>query len=116
MRIISSVIAFLLVALFLTGCDSDNEDKTSTAPVSDTMTDTEIFLKVVHDRAPELKGVPDSNLTNLGNSLCDLLDAGGTVEDFFDITLSSGLSPNVSGTIAGAGVAAFCPKYGYLFE
>lgn len=70
-----------------------------------------VYLLALHTQEPTLTAIADGDLVDLGYAICTALDTGSSFEVVAAIGLSSGMAPEVNGTIIGGAVAAFCPDH-----
>lgn len=116
----------LSTALVLTGCAA--APSTSLAPQQEqqqqqaTPTVEDMYLQVLRATGNSyITGASDSDLIQLGHTVCEALDAGNTVEEviYYLAANSNNNDPEFArfeGQVIGAAVPAFCPEYSYQID
>ena len=77
------------------------------------------FLAVLRDMYPELNNVPDEEIMQTSNRVCNMLDDGATPEEVLFVAVASAKSEaeaEANGAIVGASVSNYCPEYAPAFE
>ena len=77
------------------------------------------FLAVLRDMYPELNDVPDEEIMQTSNRVCNMLDDGATPEEVLFVAVASAESEadaEAKGAIVGASVSNYCPEYTADFE
>jgi hypothetical protein len=122
-KFIVAVVATL--ALFTTGCTIQVESKPSDTPSASvsatpkespdtTVEDPDaLFLSVVREEYPQLKGAADADLIQIAKDACTMLGNGADTEQLFNVFGNSGNSDadEAIAFLIGAGIVAYCPEY-----
>lgn len=58
----------------------------------------------------------DAELLDLGDAICEALDAGMPLDDLMAMGLESGMDPALLGAIHGAAIGALCPEHDELIS
>lgn len=74
-----------------------------------TVSKSEVFLSVVHDKAPETIVADDELLIFIAKNTCERLESGENGMDILMSASNAGLDANTAGVVAGAGVKTYCP-------
>ncbi len=123
-------IALLLVAFFVGASSSDKQDTTPAPTPTSTWTpdpepvysDEELFLDAVSVYGNDITDyMSDSDLLEMGWTVCDVLDEGYTLDDIvneflYNSTLSTEEEFAAVGTIVGGAVVYLCPEYSYMID
>ena len=106
MKKILAALALAVLAVFSVAACGENEPP----PPSK----AELYVHVVRDNADVPAGVSNRDLVDVGHEFCHMLDEGYTMDDILYALLTEApdADPAYVGTVAGAAVGAFCPKYG----
>jgi hypothetical protein len=90
-------------------------EETSNPPVDITQFDREtvdaMFLSVVRNAAPIAQQLDDADLIGLAEGVCEALDSGVSIEEIFLLAIQEALDTDLFGSIAGAGISAYCPQH-----
>lgn len=97
----------VLAALALTGCGSDGPSQAEMERA---------LVEVINEEIPETVSVPDQDIIDLGESICDRLDAGENILSVAYSGVEAGFEPRQAGFIVGASVGALCPEHEDLVE
>lgn len=124
MRIRTTTVAALVAAaLLLTGCSSNDDDKTEAKPKpTPTVSKKTRFLTAVHDASFASwadKAPTDEELLDYPTQWCDALAAGHSVDfmfsggggDLYPIGMDWGTKEADAHELLLLGVTAYCPKY-----
>lgn len=118
-RTIVTLAAAAALAVGLTACNTAdatpvNTIGRTTAPLETTsaFSDDDLFLAVVRPEIPEAGAAHIA----VGKAVCEALDDGATLDEVFIAMISAGdhFTPEQLGTLAGAGVGAYCPEHNDL--
>ncbi|AWY07524.1 hypothetical protein SEA_LAZERLEMON_41 [Streptomyces phage LazerLemon] len=107
----------------LTGCEPGDGTEPSPEPgpavsapqsTGTALPETDLYLAAARAVAPGLETVPDSDLIELGQSVCAAFDAGATTAEIGVTMISSGLDATASGAVVGSatGASGLCPEHG----
>jgi len=113
----AQVVYALLGAVLLTGCGAQQEPQEAQptyepAVIVEQLDERDdMFLEVVREHAPSTADVSDELLIEVALQACAMLDDGYERSDLSRIARESGMSPEVHGTILGAGIAAYCREH-----
>lgn len=110
-------------ALILAGCGSKTVYVTQTTQESVIQTTTtayqpttdDIYLTVIYNEYPATRSLGDAYLIEVGNTLCDEIDAGLTLFDLSMIAVDMNIDPTMLGYITGAAISAYCPWNDWFF-
>jgi len=126
--------ALAVVSLVLAGCSTATDQSSPNPTVTKTVTaypevedstvsgksnsgGDEIYLMLVRASSPYADLFSDEELFDMGKNLCKKLDRGTTVREFVrDVVIEFGDDDDaldLISTIAGAGIAHYCPEYEY---
>lgn len=112
-RAVPALAAATVLTLGLTGCGANAPEQTAAAPAAATTsapTADDLFLAVVRDEIP---GAGAAHIA-VGKAVCEALDDGMTLDQVARTMLSAAgdqFTPAQLGTLAGAGVGAYCPEH-----
>lgn len=130
--------AFLSLVL-LTGCAGEvagqasqaKQGTSAPAPVTETTTPTPATteastpqsgysqqqgLNDLRSLTPYFDGIPDSDIFELFNSICENLDSGGTIQSVIDAGIEVGVPAGPAGGLVAAAVYSTCSEYSPLIE
>jgi len=113
-------VAAAALGALLTACGPDDGTEPSPSPApapsaaqsSETaLSDSDLFLAAARAVAPDLQAVPDSDLIDLGQSVCGAFDAGADTATIGVTMITSGLDATASGAVVGAATSTLCPEH-----
>lgn len=122
------ILVALLTALLFTGCTVNVgggeatetpsvSAESSTIPTPDNET---AFLNVTTERYPEFDNAEGREaLVSFAQGNCEILDAGGTLNDIFSIIADVATTDaefEMFGFVTGAGISTFCPQHEHLID
>lgn len=84
------------------------------APVTSPEDDYIIFIESV--RPDMISTYGESSLISVGYSFCEFVRSGGTIEQYGEIAISSGITTNEAAAIGAAAITAFCPDMQYIVD
>ena len=128
--LVASGVALLLVAFFVGASSSENKTTTPAPRPTSTWTpdpepvysDEYLYLDAVNEYGNSIiRSASDSDLLDMGWSVCDVLDMGYDINDIADefiynSTLSTEAEFAALGTIVGGAVLYLCPEYAYMID
>lgn len=99
--------ALPIAAALLGGCapsDPPTEDSTASREAD--------FVERIETGWDGATYIPPADLIDTGWTVCDLLDAGTTPEDFFlELVVAGGHDPEMVGALVGAAATSLCPEH-----
>lgn len=100
----------VLAALALTGCGSDSDSPSNSF---DRLggSNEQALVEAIQDEIPQTRSVPDNDIIDLGESICDGLDVGQPILEVLQNGVAAGFTPYEAGFITGASIAALCPEH-----
>jgi hypothetical protein len=70
-----------------------------------------IFVQVLRENTNSWDNIPDADVVELANLMCDVWREGATFEEIGQILIDSGYPQNEAGFFIGAGTEAYCPEF-----
>lgn len=116
-----------LTTIAVTACGSktvyisETTEKTPTpttqyVPTTQAATMEDLYLTVLYNEYPQLSQLGDAYLLEVGQMLCDQIDAGLTMVDLTIVAIEMEIDSYMLGYIAGAAIEAFCPWNDWFYE
>jgi hypothetical protein len=117
---IAAVLLPLLFVFSMTACGAAEETSKPTPTVTVTAEPEpsidQTLVDLVRKEYPELYGVTDAQIIELGKTACDAFDAGASAEDIIMAIPDTDPQTRLAlAYVVGAGVGAYCPEYTGLF-
>lgn len=113
-KIAAFIVSFAFV-FSLAGCSS-SESNTPTPVASASVSNSEVFLIVLHENTDSWDLVSDAQIVDLATSLCGAWSRGASFEDVASVMLNSGYSAGEGGYFIGAATEVYCPEFGSIIE
>lgn len=103
---------YLLVVLVLVaGCSNAPEPVEQIEQPNSTPPSETVYLDYVRELDPAFRSVSDSELVGLALDLCEMLEMGGELNDFWTIAVSNGLTSRQAAVLSAAATVTYCPEH-----
>lgn len=128
-KVIIAVIAIGAV-FFLAGCGMQSssdpapivtktviqEAPAAPAPAPVTSSEDDYIMYIQSVRPDMVSTYGESSLISVGYSFCEFVRSGGTITQYGEIAISSGITTNEAAAIGAAAITAFCPDMQYIVD
>lgn len=74
-----------------------------------------LFVRLVTEEAPSLKGIPRKTMVKTAKQTCKFLRTGFTVIDAVDVMQESGFTQNEAISFVAGAVVFYCPEQEYNY-